>query len=135
MLKLQKDPLDLQEYFKSINASIGACLFFAGIVRNAPEDQQVQGIEYHAYDKLCFHKEKHFEQNFKSLFPDKSYHIVHRLGYLPVKETSLIVTLFSPHRNKSFSSLEFIVEWIKSDLPVWKKIIHCDGSSHWKANF
>lgn len=134
MLLLIKEPIQPDTYLNNLESNIGACLFFAGVVRNAIEDNHVEGIEYTAYEKLCFIKEKCFELEFKVKYPDKSYKIIHRLGYVPFKETSLLVQLSSPHRLNSFSALEYIVEWIKSDLPVWKKIIHTDGARFWKAN-
>ena len=129
MLLLEKEPIQLEASLNDNEVNIGACLLFAGVVRNATEDNHVEGIEYTAYEKLCYLKEKCFELSFRAKFPEKSYKIIHRLGYVPLKETSLLVKLVSPHRLNSFSALEYIVEWIKSDLPVWKKIIHTDGAS------
>jgi molybdopterin synthase catalytic subunit len=134
MLYLQEEPLPWESLLHDLNQNIGACLVFAGIVRNATEDNHVKGISYSAYDKLCYQKETVFEKAFAKKYPDKSYTILHRLGYVPLKETSLLVKLYSPHRQNSFDALEEIVEWIKSDLPVWKKIFHTDGSFCWKAN-
>jgi molybdopterin synthase catalytic subunit len=116
------------------NPCIGCQIYFEGIVRNAPEDHGVKGIEYSAFNDMCSKVCDEFSKTMKYAYPQISIKIMHRLGFVPVGESSLLVIVSSPHRKDTFSVLEQTVEWIKGNLPVWKKIIYLDGKTEWRSN-
>ena len=57
--------------------------------------------------------------------------ILHSSGEVKCGEISVLVLVSSAHRGECFESLEFIVNEIKSKVPIWKKEIYNDGSSRW----
>lgn len=62
--------------------------------------------------------------------------IYHRLGLVPVKEASVIIAVSSPHRKTSLDAVQYAIEALKKNVPVWKKekYADADGSSEWKEN-
>jgi molybdopterin synthase catalytic subunit len=61
-------------------------------------------------------------------------HIYHSIGTVNVGEICLFVFVSSPHRTTVFDALEFIVEEIKANVPVFGKEIFEDNSHQWKVN-
>lgn len=67
----------------------------------------------------------------------ESIAIYHRLGLVPVKESSVIIAVSSPHRQTSLQAVQFAIEDLKKHVPVWKKELYggdVQGSSDWKEN-
>ena len=59
--------------------------------------------------------------------------IVHRYGRLFVNDKIVLVVCFSEHRNNSFEACKFIMDYLKRDVPFWKKEIYFKGSD-WLKN-
>ena len=53
--------------------------------------------------------------------------IVHRLGKLKIGETSVIISVASPHRKAAFAACEWLIRELKSTVPIWKKEVYADG--------
>ncbi len=115
--------------------SIGAHNIFLGQVRaDVIDDKTVTAIEYTAYEDMAnakFHdiREAAFEK-----FELTCMHIYHSLGTVKAGEICLFVFVSSPRRKVVFEALEFIVEAIKADVPVFGKEIFEDESHQWKKN-
>jgi molybdopterin synthase catalytic subunit len=134
MLTFSLKPLENYPESAPFLGMTGCKLEFAGIVRDAPEDNHVLGIEYSAYESMCVNYCETFDKSMKNSYPDIRIEIVHRLGYVPVNEISLLVRIYATHRKNCFEVLEETVEWIKQNLAVWKKIIHKDQTEEWRGN-
>ena len=57
--------------------------------------------------------------------------IVHRLGEVPISEASVVIGCSSRHRPETFAALEWIMNQLKKDVPIWKREIYCDGTEEW----
>jgi molybdopterin synthase catalytic subunit len=55
---------------------------------------------------------------------------VHRTGSVAVGEVSVAIAVASPHRATAFDACRFLIDELKSSLPVWKKE-HLEGGAHW----
>ena len=51
----------------------------------------------------------------------ESGRLVHRLGVVPVNESSLWVEMIAPHRAEAFAACQFLIEEMKQKVPIWKK--------------
>ncbi|WP_205958047.1 molybdenum cofactor biosynthesis protein MoaE [Flavivirga algicola] len=122
-------------YKHQTKTSIGAHNIFLGQVRaDIIDDKTVSAIEYTAYEDMAnakFHdiREAAFEK-----FELTCMHIYHSLGTVKAGEICLFVFVSSPRRKVVFEALEFIVEAIKADVPVFGKEIFEDESHQWKVN-
>jgi molybdopterin synthase catalytic subunit len=56
---------------------------------------------------------------------------LHSIGEVKCGEISVLVLVSFAHREKCFESLKFIVNEIKTKVPIWKKEIYDDGSYRW----
>ncbi|APD07966.1 molybdopterin synthase [Flavobacteriaceae bacterium UJ101] len=118
-----------------VKTNIGAHNIFLGQVRaDVIEGKEVKAIEYSAYEEMAlkeFHKirEAAFEQ-----FDLTCMHIYHSLGVVKAGEICLFVFVSSPRRKEVFKALEFVVEEIKANVPVFGKELFEDDSYQWKEN-
>lgn len=115
--------------------SIGAHNIFLGQVRADEIDgKTVSAIEYTAYEDMAnakFHSIR--EAAFKK-FNLTCMHIYHSLGKVNSGEICLFVFVSSPRRKEVFKAIEFIVEEIKANVPVFGKEIFEDETHQWKIN-
>ncbi|MFP3534662.1 molybdenum cofactor biosynthesis protein MoaE, partial [Burkholderia sp. SIMBA_042] len=57
--------------------------------------------------------------------------IVHRVGRIPLGQPVVIVVVAAAHRASAFDACEFIMDFVKTHAPFWKKEIRHDGVSGW----
>lgn len=71
-------------------------------------------------------------------WPDvKHIALYHRLGFVPIKESSVIIAISSPHRQDSLEAVQFAIDELKRSVPIWKKEIYggeYEGTAMWKEN-
>ena len=115
--------------------NIGAHELFLGQVR---EDEHngatVKAIEYTTYEEMAnneFHRirEEAFEK-----FELTCMHIWHSLGTVKVGEIGFVVFASSPHRQAVFDATTWIVEEVKSKVPIFGKELLSDGTELTKEN-
>lgn len=115
--------------------SIGAHNIFLGQVRaDAVEGKTVSAIEYTAYEVMANKTFDDIREAAFSKFDLTCMHIYHSLGHVKVGEICLFVFVSSPRRKVVFDALEFIVEQIKAQAPVFGKEIFKDATHQWKIN-
>jgi len=56
---------------------------------------------------------------------------LHRLGIVPVLESAVAVITACAHRKEAYESNRWIIDSIKTSVPIWKKELYADGSSVW----
>ena len=99
----------------------GAVLDFFGVVRAEENGEQIAGLEYEAYQPMA---ERQIEQIIRALireFPCRSIDVIHRIGFIPVGESSIVVRVAAPHRQEAIAFLAEFMNRLKQDVPIWKK--------------
>ncbi len=114
---------------------IGAHNIFLGQVRaDKIEGKTVAAIEYTAYEEMANQKFHEIREAAFDKFDLNCMHIYHSLGKVKTGEICLFVFVSSPRRKEVFLAIEFIVEEIKANVPVFGKEIFEDKSHQWKVN-
>ena len=119
----------------STKKNIGAHSIFMGQVRNdLLNNREVIAINYEAYEEMANEKmlairEKAFEK-----FELTCMHVYHSLGRVNSGEICLFVFTSSKHRKNAMAACEFMVDEIKSELPIWGKEIFEGEAFEWKEN-
>ena len=115
--------------------SIGAHNIFLGQVRaDVIDDKTVKAIEYTAYEDMANAKFHEIREVAFEKFELTCMHIYHSLGTVNAGEICLFVFVSSPRRKMVYKALEYIVEEIKANVPVFGKEIFEDSSHQWKKN-
>ncbi len=118
-----------------VKTQIGAHDIFLGQVRADEIDGKVvKGIEYTAYEDMANKKFHEIREAAFEKFELTCMHIYHSLGVVETGEMCLFVFVSSPHRKEVFEALHYIIEEIKSQVPVFGRELFEDDSYQWKVN-
>jgi len=107
----------------------GAVVVFNGITRDHTDGRKVLFLEYEAYLPMAKAKLNDVAKEMCDKW-DVSVVIAHRIGRVDIGESSLIVTVGSPHRASAYQASQYSVDRIKQIVPIWKKE-HFDGGEVW----
>lgn len=115
--------------------TIGAHDIFLGQVRADEIDgKTVAAIEYTAYEEMANVKFDEIRETTFQKFDLTCMHIYHSLGSVKAGELCLFVFVSSPRRKQAMKALEYLVETIKEESPIFGKEIFEDESHQWKVN-
>jgi len=67
----------------------------------------------------------------RSRWPLLGCTLIHRVGELALGEQIVLVLVSSAHRQAAFEACDFIMDYLKTRAPFWKKELGADGRSHW----
>lgn len=119
----------------SSKTNIGAHTIFLGQVRKDKiNENEVSEIEYTAYEEMAEQEFHAIREEAFSKYELTCMHIYHSLGIVKAGEISLFVFVSAVHREQVFAACSYIVEQIKSRVPIWGKEIFADGTFIWKKN-
>lgn len=124
-------------YLKQIRTpKAGANLLFLGTTRDSFDDRPVTTLSYTAYPPLAFKTLMRIAEDAVGEFGLAGVCVAHRLGEVPVGETSIVVGVSAGHRGPAFEGGEQVLERCKEGLEVWKKEVFGDesGEGVWRAN-
>ncbi|MCH9659459.1 MAG: molybdenum cofactor biosynthesis protein MoaE [Bacteroidetes bacterium] len=114
---------------------IGAHNIFLGQVRaDMIDGNEVVAIDYSAYEEMANKKFHEIRETTFKKFNLTCMHIYHSLGMVKSGEICLFVFVSSPRRKEVFKALEYVVETMKAEAPVFGKEIFEDQSHQWKIN-
>jgi molybdopterin synthase catalytic subunit len=112
----------------------GAIVTFSGLVREVYSehscDDQDQTLTLEHYPGMTEQALKHIAEQAVARWPLQSVRIIHRVGTLLPADQIVLVICSSAHRHAAFESAEFIMDYLKTSAPFWKKQIRGD-ESYW----
>ena len=112
--------------FTAASTGVGAVVSFTGIVRG---DGELQAMEIEHYPGMTEKAlAKHRAQAMKA-FDLTDALIIHRHGRLKVGEVIMMVATAAPHRRAAFDAADFLMDYLKSRAPFWKKDLGPDGAN------
>lgn len=115
--------------------TIGAHQIFLGQVRaDVIQSKTVAAIEYTTYEEMANQKMHEIREATFEKYNLTCMHIYHSLGTVKSGEICLFVFVSSPRRKESFKAIEYVVEAIKANVPIFGKEIFEDESHQWKVN-
>ena len=98
----------------------GALVDFWGVVRELEDDRTIEGIAYEVHRKMALHQLEKIAEEAMADFPIQRLWVLHRIGFVPAGEASLLVRVACPHRGEAFQASQWIVEELKRRVPIWK---------------
>lgn len=132
MFTLTKNSINVELLKEQLyNPSAGGFASFEGWVRNYQEGKAVNSLEYEAYKELAENEAEIILSEAKNKFDILNAACAHRIGHLNIGELAVWIGVTSVHRAASFKACRYIIDEIKTRLPIWKKEYYADGSSEW----
>ncbi|MGS0747634.1 molybdenum cofactor biosynthesis protein MoaE [Halpernia sp. GG3] len=114
---------------------IGAHNIFMGQVRkDAIEGKTVIALDFSCYQEMADKKLEIIREESFDKFNLTCMHIYHSLGRVNVGEICLFVFVSAAHRPQVYEATEYIVNRVKSEVPIFGKEIFEDESYQWKKN-
>jgi len=117
-IRLKTEALTLDSV---VEPGAGAVSRFDGIVRGIEKGIPITGLEYEAYAPMA---EQVIREILEELGRAHPFHLVrvhHRLGFVPVGESAIIMDVHSKHRAEAFAVLTKFLDRLKQDVPIWKR--------------
>lgn len=106
----------------------GAIAVFDGIVRNNSRGRRTIRLEYTAYEAMAVNQMEQLAAQALHRFAIRDVHIVHRLGHLQIGESSVYIVVASAHRAAAFEACRWLIDTLKTTVPIWKKEYFEDGA-------
>jgi molybdopterin synthase catalytic subunit len=132
-VSVQEAPFDLgaeASQFAMGHAQMGAIVTFTGVVRDT--DGGLQAMEIEHYPGMTETAITEMAQTALDRFDLGDVLVIHRFGRLKVGEQIMMVATAAPHRRDAFAAAEFLMDYLKSRAPFWKREITFDGAT-WVA--
>jgi molybdopterin synthase catalytic subunit len=108
---------------------VGAVCSFVGTVRAGPEGQ-VLGMELEHYPGMTEKAIEAMIDEAHRRFDIRAARVIHRVGALRPGEQIVMVAVASSHRGQSFQACEFLMDYLKTQAPFWKKE-HTPQGAQW----
>ncbi|MFZ4380155.1 MAG: molybdopterin synthase catalytic subunit MoaE [Polynucleobacter sp.] len=130
-IRIQEGDFDLTTEVKALrngDPQVGAVVTFVGTVRDMNEGSQVKGMTLEHYPGMT---EKALEEiiiQAKARWDIRKTIVIHRVGLLLPEDQIVLVVVTSAHRGEAFAACEFIMDYLKTAAPFWKKEETPEGS-------
>ena len=134
-VSVQEEPFDLgaiSAEFASGHKDMGAIVTFTGVVRDLPGDP-LQAMEIEHYPGMTEAALKSMAQTAIERFSLGDALVIHRFGRLAPGEMIMMVATAARHRKDAFEAAEFLMDYLKSRAPFWKREITASGAE-WVAS-
>ena len=120
------------ELIKSAHSSIGAVVSFIGTVRDLASEPLIS-LKIEHYPGMTEKSLTSIAQTAREKWELESITIIHRVGTLSIGDQIVLVITSSKHRQEAFDSCNYIMDYLKTDAPFWKKEAS-DKEEKWVIN-
>lgn len=110
-----------------LDNGIGAIVTFSGLVRDMHGEQSVTGLFLEHYPGMTEKSLQTIAEEAQARWPLRALTIIHRIGELKAGDQIVFVGVSGAHRGAAFSACEFIMDYLKTRAPFWKKSLNSDG--------
>lgn len=129
-IAVQPEPFDQAEALRGFGGTAGAIVTFTGVVRD--DTGRMQALELEHYPGMTERAITAIAGEARVRWSLSDVLVIHRYGRLAVGEQIMMVATAARHRREAFEAAEFLMDFLKSRAPFWKKEIGPDGQS-WVA--
>jgi molybdopterin synthase catalytic subunit len=128
IIQLTREPLNRDSLIEAVShPGTGGIVVFEGVVRDNARGKQVRYLEYDVYPEMA-------EQQIHTIITEAERRwgveriaVAHRFGRLEIGEASVIIVVATPHRSEAFEACRYIIDTLKTTVPIWKKEVASNG--------
>lgn len=134
MIRVQEADFDLNFEVRALcdgRTDIGAVVTFTGTVRDTAGGQTIASMTLEHYPGMTEKELARVESQALARWPLQASLIVHRYGRLEPGDNIVLVVTASSHRQAAFEAAEYLMDYLKTSAPFWKKEETVDGLSRW----
>lgn len=136
MIRLQREDFDIGREVDALTkgrADIGAVATFTGLVRDTAHGASVSAIELEHYPPMAQRELERIEREAVSRFDLQASLVIHRYGKLEAGARIVLVVTAAAHRADAFAAAEFLMDYLKTKAPFWKRERTAEGLRWVKA--
>ncbi len=131
MIRIQSEDFDVAESYARLRQAApgktGAIAVFTGLVRDFGDLSGVEAIELEHYPGMTEKTLQGIWQNAAQRWQLHTCEIIHRVGRLHCDDQIVLVGVAAEHRAEAFAGCSYIMDFLKTEAPFWKKEIHREG--------
>jgi molybdopterin synthase catalytic subunit len=129
---ISPEPFDIAPLRERLLAdTAGAYASFEGWVRDHNEGRPVQGLFYESYRELAEAEGERILEEAMRRFDISAAACVHRTGELAIGDLAVWVGASAAHRGPAFDACRWIIDEVKSRVPIWKREKYIDNNQVW----
>jgi len=123
-ISVQENDFSVQQEYDALcanNTEDGAVVFFVGRVRDLNEGDDVYSMTLEHYPGMTEKALTEIVHKARERWSLNRVRVIHRIGSMLPSDQIVFVAVSSPHRGASFEGAEFIMDYLKTQAPFWKK--------------
>jgi molybdopterin synthase catalytic subunit len=123
-IRVQAEPFDTGSEIARLHEDapgVGAVASFLGVVRNENDERSVGSMLLEHYPGMTERAIERIVRDARSRWPLSAVTVIHRVGALSPGDPIVLVAAASSHRGNAFRACEFIMDFLKTKAPFWKK--------------
>ena len=127
-IQITREPLDRNELITSVtDPGVGGIVVFEGVVRDNARGKQIRYLEYDVYPEMAVQQIREILAEAERRWNVDRVAVAHRIGRLEIGEASVIIVVATPHRAEAFEACRYIIDTLKTTVPIWKKEVAMNG--------
>jgi molybdopterin synthase catalytic subunit len=134
-VRVQAEPFDPAAEVAALragNPQVGAVVTFLGLMRDLNEGERVEAMTLEHYPGMTERALEAIVAEAAGRWALEGVRVVHRVGELRPEEPIVLVAVASRHRGEAFRACEFVIDYLKTRAPFWKKE-RVGGGERWVA--
>lgn len=131
VIKVQTEDFDLTQVMADLRTNkpqVGAVVSFVGLVRDINDGADVSTLTLEHYPEMTEKALEAIVDQAKQRWDVLEAVVIHRVGTLRPTDQIVLVAISSAHRQAAFSACEFIMDYLKTQAPFWKKETNSRGA-------
>ncbi len=136
LISVQQDDFNVDQVIAKLTDSrrdIGAVVTFSGLVRDRSSTNDLIALELEHYPGMTEKALTDIADQAMQRWPIDDLAVIHRIGRLQPSENIVLVVVLSAHRRAAFEACDFLMDYLKTRAPFWKKEITGSGEA-WVAS-
>lgn len=134
-IKLSSAPLDMMGLMSAArHAEDMSLVLYSGYVSDSCEGLSVKYFHYEAHEAMASSMMDRLLDYAKRSWKLSVAMACHRVGKVAVGEPALVVVTAAPDRSNAYGANRYIIDYIKTELPIWKCTCFFDGSYSWDGS-
>ena len=133
-VRIQREPFDVAAETAKLTrgrTDVGAVVTFTGRVRGSDEGREIAALTLEHYPDMTEAEMARIEAEAQARWSLQASLVVHRVGELKAGDNIVLVITAAAHRQAAFEAAGFLMDYLKTRAPFWKKETTSAGESAW----
>ncbi len=128
VIQIRRDALDRDALVAAVShPGAGGIVIFEGVVRDNARGKQIRYLEYDVYPEMAIQQIRTIIAEAEKRWDVDRVAVAHRIGRIEIGEASVIIVVATPHRAEAFEACRYIIDTLKTTVPIWKKEVATNG--------